>query len=654
MALSIVPAIPASQIVNVIPSVLPAGGSALDLIGLILTDDTRVPIGDVISFVTGDDVDDYFGTLTQESALASIYFLGYDNSTAKPGKILFAQYNQTDVSAWLRGGRIADLTLAELQAITGSLTVTIDGTPNTDATVDLSAATSFSDAGVILATGLGILGVQTASVTASINDGSASVTGSISGNLMTVTAVTSGTLYPGSTVTGSGITAGTTILQQLTGSVGGTGTYQVSASMTVSSTTITASRVDGVMVVTAVGSGTPGVGNVLTGAGVTAGSYITAQLTGTTGSTGAYSVNEQQTVVSTTIVLNVPGVSYDSVLGAFVVNSGTTGAGSTIAFATGTAAAELLLTSATGATLSQGAAAAVPATFMDAVTAVTQNWVSFTTTFEPTDDIKIDFATWVNSGTLLNRFLYAMWDTSAVNTGTSGPTTAVGTITAGNYSGTAMIYEDPDIDTTSAELAAFLMGAIASLDFARTNGRATMAFRKQAGLLPQVSNGTVADNLIGYGLNFYGDYTTANDSFTWLYPGTISGDFQWIDSYVNQVWLNNALQLAMMVLLENVGSLPYNVSGYAMIEAACLDPINAAVNFGAIRPGITLSAAQIAEVNSAAGLKIDTTLSARGWYLQIRDATPQVRQARGSPPMTLWYMDGQSVQKLTLASILVQ
>jgi len=64
------------------------------------------------------------------------------------------------------------------------------------------------------------------------------VTASISGTTMTVTAVALGQLAPGQTLTGSGVTPGTTIVNQLTGSAGSTGTYTVSASQTVSSTTI--------------------------------------------------------------------------------------------------------------------------------------------------------------------------------------------------------------------------------------------------------------------------------------------------------------------------------------------------------------------------------------------------------------------------------
>ena len=56
---------------------------------------------------------------------------------------------------------------------------------------------------------------------------------------MTVTAVTSGPIYPGMVITGTGVTAGTYIGSQTTGTDGSTGNYVVSASQTVASTTIT-------------------------------------------------------------------------------------------------------------------------------------------------------------------------------------------------------------------------------------------------------------------------------------------------------------------------------------------------------------------------------------------------------------------------------
>jgi hypothetical protein len=66
----------------------------------------------------------------------------------------------------------------------------------------------------------------------------ATVTGSISGTTLTVTAVTSGTVTPGQMIAGAGVAAGTYIVVGGTGS-GSTGTYTVNQSQTVASTTLT-------------------------------------------------------------------------------------------------------------------------------------------------------------------------------------------------------------------------------------------------------------------------------------------------------------------------------------------------------------------------------------------------------------------------------
>jgi len=72
-----------------------------------------------------------------------------------------------------------------------------------------------------------------------LQDRVAVFTASIAGTTMTVTAVASGTIYPGMVLTGTGVTAGTYIVSQTTGTDGSTGTYVVSASQTVGSRTIT-------------------------------------------------------------------------------------------------------------------------------------------------------------------------------------------------------------------------------------------------------------------------------------------------------------------------------------------------------------------------------------------------------------------------------
>ncbi|MVW80177.1 DUF3383 domain-containing protein [Bordetella sp. 02P26C-1] len=491
--------IPASQIVSVIPGVIGAGGMALDMNGLILTGNTAVPVGTVQKFSTPEDVADFFGATSDEAALANVYFNGFNNSTKRPGALLFAQYPDAAVSGYLRGGSLRSMTLTQLKVLTGTLTVSVDGASVTSSTIKLTSATSFSAAATA---------IQSA----------------FSGNALTVT--------------------------------------------------------------------------------------------------------------------------YDAQRAAFVIASKTTGAASLVSFATGTLAAQLRLTQDTGAVVSAGAPAATPAAAMNAIERITQNWVAFTTLFPLDTAGHMGFSEWVNAKG--DRYVYAGWDND-IQAEAQGSTTTWGAqLKAGKYSGSVPCYYP------NAQLSAFVLGAIASIDFMRRNGRITLAFKGQDGFVPNVTDATVATTLKDNGYNFYGDYATANDQFQFFYPGQISGKWQWIDTYVNQVWLNNALQLALVSLLTSVNSIPYNTEGRALIDASCLDPIQDAVNFGAMRAGVRLSNSQKSQINSAAGLDISNVLQTQGYYLQVLDATPQVRAARGTPPMTLWYMDGGSVHNINLASIAVQ
>ena len=653
--------VPASLTVNVIPSVLNAGGNPLALNGMVLTTNTRVPIGTVAAFPNdGVSVANFFGPSSPLTALAAVYFAGFDNSTQKPNEILFAQYPQEAVPAYLRSGNVSTYTLAQIQAMTGTLTVVMDGYTHTASSLNLSGATSYSSAAALIQAGLNGSEPTVATVTGAIAPGTASVTGSIFADLLVVTAVASGTLVPGAIIAGTGITAGTQITAQLSGTTGGIGTYALTVAQTTPSTTIAATY--GTLTVSAVASGTLSIGQALTGTGVTAGTQITGLGTGT-GLTGTYIVSPTQTVASETLTATPVGVvaSFDSVSGSIIIASGITGAASTSAYATGSLATPLLLTAATGAVLSQGAAAAIPGAFMTGLTQLTQNWVTFMTAFDPDGgsgyNQKLAFAAWNNGQN--DRFMYVCFDTDVSPTVTVPATTCFGyQLQQTDLSGTFLIWEPSD-----QNLAAFVCGLVASIDFTATNGRITLDFKSQSGLVASVTNAAVATNLggnpqvagnFGNGYNYYGVNATANQNFIFLARGTVSGPFEWADSYINQIWLNNQFQLALMNLLTQVNSIPYNDFGYSLIEAACADPINQALNNGVIRAGVTLSQAQIAETNAAAGTVINTTLQQRGWYLQVQDAAPQTRQGRASPPCKFWYTDGESVQAITLDSIDVQ
>ena len=264
------------------------------------------------------------------------------------------------------------------------------------------------------------------------------------------------------------------------------------------------------------------------------------------------------------------------------------------------------------------------------------------TLWEPDTDAKVEFAEWTIAQNL--RYAYIAWDSDAQAI-VQGSTTCFGVLAnTAEYDGVVAVYN-------TVELAAFTMGIVASIDFTRTNGRITAAFKSQSGFTATVTDEQISLNLLANGYSFYGIYSTANDQFNFFYDGHMSGDWLWLDTFVNQVQLNSQMQLAQMSLLTSVPSIPYNQSGYALIRAAMADPIAAALNFGSIRAGVVLSEAQKAQVNRAAGVDAATIIQEQGYYLQILDPGAQVRANRGTPVITLWYTDGGAVQKITIASI---
>jgi len=498
--------IPASTFVNAIPGVLGAGGNPLSLNAVFVDNsgDTSIPIGTVQAFPSLTAVQNWYGANSVQAAMAAPYFGGFIGASSLPSLLYFVQENTGAVAGYLRGGSLAALTLTQLQALSGVLTLVIDGVSTTSAAIDLAAAASFTAAAALIQTG-----------------------------------IQAGT--PASTAT----------------------------------------------------------------------------------------------------------CTYDSLRAAFVVHSPTTGGTSSVSFATGTLSAGLKLTAALGAVKSAGAAATTPAAVMDSVVNATQNWATFTTISEPDLNTKLAYAAWVQ--TTQQRYAYFAWDSDVTPTTSPTASGSFGAlVNASADFGVAPIWDPTGLH------AAFACGIAASLNFNQRNGSTTWAYRSQAGLIPAVTDLTTYTNLKANGYNCYAAVATANQNFQWFQPGQISGVWLWIQPYINQIFFNSQLQLALAELESNVGAIPYNRQGYTLIRQACMDPINQMLNFGGIQAGVALSAAQRQEVNTAAGANIADTLTNTGWYLQITPATAQVRVARTSPPITLWYTDGGSIQQISLNSIDVE
>ena len=171
-----------------------------------------------------------------------------------------------------------------------------------------------------LNTSTGIVGITDNGVNVYIVDGqnrytwrisspSAAVfTGSISGTTLTVTAITNGTIAINQALFGVNVNQATVITALGTGT-GGIGTYTINQSQTVASTQMNSATVGAVvtgditgttLTVSAVTNGTLVVGQTIQGSTVTAQTIITALGTGT-GGVGTYTVNNSQTVTSRTL-----------------------------------------------------------------------------------------------------------------------------------------------------------------------------------------------------------------------------------------------------------------------------------------------------------------------------------------------------------------
>lgn len=485
--------IPASEIVTVLPSVLGAGGTAMALNAVIISDDVKFVAKE---YSNADAVGNDYGTTSDKYAFAQIYFNGFTGSTVKPSALFISKYSAVDSAAKLTGASLRSMSLDQLKAITGAISVTIDGVLATG-TIDLSAATSFSNAATLIATAL------TAAVT------------------------------------------------------------------------------------------------------------------------------------------------FDTQLQSFVIASGTTGATSSISYATGAAAEALALTELTGAQLDNVTTVDTATTAMKRLTNYTLNLSTIVaeTSTALTDDVQKEIATWVSLQN--HRYWLVKYGEEPTALIANNTTNFAGWVAENNVADVTCVYG-------TLEHAALCAGYAASLNFSELNGRTTMDFRSTSTLAPSVTDVDDANALESNGYAYYGAFATANDRFIFLRNSIVSGEFKWVDAYLNQIYFNSQLQLAQITGLIANKSIPYNEVGKTKVRASAQDPINEMLNFGGIQTGVILSEQQKSIINNEAGVDAATIIFNQGYYLMIRDATAQVRAARGSFPIKLWYTDGGSVHSINIASINVQ
>lgn len=340
---------------------------------------------------------------------------------------------------------------------------------------------------------------------------------------------------------------------------------------------------------------------------------------------------------------------YSSLNKSFTLESPTLGADSMLEFptdgATGTGLATAMhFTQASGAVHSSGSGILSIEQQMVDVREKTENWVSFTTLWEEDAADILAWAQWANNN---YGWLYVPYTTDPNTPNPDATIDPASQLVDAGYDHTALIYG-------TVEYAVFLMGAIASISWQRLNGSITLAFKRQAGLAPFVVKEADAATLESKRCNYFGDFATRNAQFSFLYNGIMSGGiYTWIDAYINSVWFNNRLQVAILSGLSSTPRVPYNERGYTFIRAWMLGPVEEALNNAVIEPDIVLSEAQKTELFNEAGMDISGELAAQGYYIQILDPGPVIRGRRETPIVNIWYTYGSSVHRIEVASTAV-
>jgi len=485
--------------------------------GAVISLNERVPIDTqtALVFTSAAAVGDYFGLDSDEYTYAQVYFKGFDKSTIKPSYLYFTRQADVDVSAWLRGGSLGTMTLVQLQALSGTLTLTIDDETATTASIDLAAATSFSDAADIIDTALN--------------------------------------------------------------------------------------------------------------------TAFTALVTCT----------------------------YDSLLGAFVITSGTTGATSIVSFATGTLSSGLKLNSA-NAIKSYGYAAEVISAPLDRLIDVALNWTCFTTIQATVDDERLTLANWANGK---KDYRYICWSGNPAMIA-DGDTTSFAVLmngikdADGNYTTepvytlkyTAIVYD-------SITVAMALMGFCASInvDPLRNGKWVNLAFLTQTGLLPTVYGTTEAEYLISKGVSFYGNFATAQNNHPCFWNGKESGEFLWLQDSLADKKIRADIAEAFITFAQARQNLPFNPETYqsmtAYMDSAVFQP---ALAIGMINANVVIDDGQKLLIND----HFDNQNAAqnvfnRGFYFKVNPSNSTQRAQRKATALYA-YTTGGSIQTLTIDSYLVQ
>lgn len=144
----------------------------------------------------------------------------------------------------------------------------------------------------------------------------------------------------------------------------------------------------------------------------------------------------------------------------------------------------------------------------------------------------------------------------------------------------------------------------AATDYTAVNSVQNFMFQQTAGLTPSVTDDTTANTMDTNQFNYYGQTQQAGQPISFFQTGVLMGlatDPGYMNLFANEIWLKDAIGVALMNLLLALPQVPANTLGQSQILSVLQSVVNQAVLNGTISVGKRLTQAQILYITENSG-----------------------------------------------------
>lgn len=304
----------------------------------------------------------------------------------------------------------------------------------------------------------------------------------------------------------------------------------------------------------------------------------------------------------------------------FIIKSETTGAASTVGFATapGSGSDISALLKLTAATAQYAVAGVIAETPVAGVTRVDgRGWyaITFASSVALTTSQHLAVAAYVEAST--DRHLYGVTSDETAILDAGSTVDVASQLSLLGYTRTVGQYSSLSDHAISS-----FFGRAFTVNFNGSNTTITMMYKREPGVAPEVLTATQASTIESKRFNVYAQY---NNDTAIIQNGVMSGP-AYFDEIHGLDWLANRIQTDLFNTLYQAPKIPQTDVGVNILVTACEKALTQAVSNGLVAPG-TWNAAGF-------GNLVQGQFLSKGWYIfadSVNNQSQADREARISP-----------------------